>query len=104
MSRMKMETAGDGQEPGTGSELGETMEESTYELFHTLWPLNGRTRRSAMAQIQTMGSLCQLHLSAGYHHALAYVPQAIGISVARLLGLNTVCLLYFGRFCNLIFS
>lgn len=31
------------------------------------------------------------------------MPQAIGISLARLLGLNTVSLLYFGRFCNLLF-
>ena len=31
------------------------------------------------------------------------MPQAIGISLARILGLNTVCLLYFGRLCNLIF-
>lgn len=34
---------------------------------------------------------------------LAYLPQAIGVAVARLLGLGTLPLLYLGRICNLIF-
>lgn len=34
---------------------------------------------------------------------LAYLPQAIGIAAARLLGFGTLPLLYLGRICNLIF-
>ena len=34
---------------------------------------------------------------------LAYLPQAIGMAAARLLGLGTLPLLYLGRICNLIF-
>ena len=82
--------------------LGETMEESTYELFHTLG-LNGQYAPERTAQIQTMGAYVSSTYPPVTTTPLAYVPQAIGISVARLLGLNTVCLLYFGRFCNLIF-
>ena len=82
--------------------LGETLDESTYELFPYSWRqqavCSGAYRRDS-----EYGCVCQLHLSAGYHQPLAYVPQAIGISLARILGLNTVCLLYFGRLCNLIF-
>ena len=33
----------------------------------------------------------------------AYVPQAIGISLARLLGLGSTALLFLGRLCNLLF-
>ena len=34
---------------------------------------------------------------------LAYVPQAIGITLARLLGMNSLGLAYLGRFFNLLF-
>lgn len=34
---------------------------------------------------------------------LAYLPQAIGISLARILGLNSLWLITLGKFCNLLF-
>lgn len=34
---------------------------------------------------------------------LAYVPQAVGITLARLLGMNSIGLAYFGRLFNLLF-
>ena len=40
----------------------------------------------------------------GYHtYPVQYLPQAIGVSLARLLGLNFLGLFYFGRFFNLLF-
>lgn len=33
---------------------------------------------------------------------LAYVPQALGFTLARILGLNSIALLYLGRFFNLL--
>ena len=33
---------------------------------------------------------------------LAYVPQALGFTLARVLGLNSIALLYLGRFLNLL--
>lgn len=33
---------------------------------------------------------------------LAYVPQALGFTLARVLGLNSIALLYLGRFFNLL--
>ena len=40
----------------------------------------------------------------GYHtYPVQYLPQAIGVSLARLLGLNFLGLYYFGSFFNLLF-
>ena len=33
---------------------------------------------------------------------LAYMPQALGFTLARILGLNSIALLYLGRFFNLL--
>ena len=82
--------------------LGETLDESTYELFHTLG-VNGQYAPERTAGIQSMGAYVSSTYPPVTTTPLAYVPQAIGISLARILGLNTVCLLYFGRLCNLIF-
>lgn len=35
--------------------------------------------------------------------AAAYIPQALGITLARLFGMNSICLLYLGRLFNLLF-
>lgn len=37
-----------------------------------------------------------------YYSFLCYLPQSIGICIARILGLGTVWTLYFGRLCMLI--
>lgn len=36
-------------------------------------------------------------------YALMYVPQAIGLTIGRLLGLNFILLFWTGRICNLLF-
>ncbi|RHS91112.1 DUF2142 domain-containing protein [Clostridium sp. AM42-4] len=82
--------------------LGETLDESTYELFHALG-INGQYAPERTAEIQAHGAYVSSTYPPVTTTPLAYVPQAIGISAARLLGLNTVCLLYFGRLCNLLF-
>ena len=84
------------------AKLGETLEESTYELLHSLG-LNGQYAPERTAEIEALGSYVSSTYPPVTTTPLAYVPQAIGISLARLLGLNTVSLLYFGRFCNLLF-
>jgi uncharacterized membrane protein len=40
---------------------------------------------------------------AGLHYPLSYLPQAIGIAIARLLNLSFLGVFYFGRFFNLLF-
>lgn len=82
--------------------LGETLDESTYELFHALG-INGQYAPERIDEIQAQGAYVSSTYPPVTTTPLAYVPQAIGISAARLLGLNTVCLLYFGRLCNLLF-
>ena len=82
--------------------LGETLDESTYELFHALG-INGQYAPERTDEIQAQGAYVSSTYPPVTTTPLAYVPQAIGISAARLLGLNTVCLLYFGRLCNLLF-
>lgn len=82
--------------------LGETLDESAYELFHALG-INGQYAPEQTAEIQAQGAYVSSTYPPVTTTPLAYVPQAIGISAARLLGLNTVCLLYFGRLCNLLF-
>ena len=39
----------------------------------------------------------------GYNSFTGYIPQAIGIKIAKLLGLNVVWLIWLGRICNLLF-
>ena len=64
--------------------LGETLDESTYELFHTLG-VNGQYAPERTAEIQSMGAYVSSTYPPVTTTPLAYVPQAIGISVARLL-------------------
>ncbi len=82
--------------------LGEVLDESTYELFHSLG-INGQYAPEKTAKIREQGAYVSSVYPPVTTTPLAYLPQAIGISLARLMGLNTVCLLYFGRFCNLAF-
>lgn len=39
----------------------------------------------------------------GYNSFIGYIPQAIGIKIAKLLDLNLVWLIWLGRICNLLF-
>lgn len=39
----------------------------------------------------------------GYNSFTGYIPQAIGIKIAKLLDLNVVWLIWLGRICNLLF-
>lgn len=82
--------------------LGEVLNESTYELFHSLG-INGQYAPEKTAEIRAQGEYVSSVYPPVTTTPLAYLPQAIGISLARLMGLNTVCLLYFGRLCNLAF-
>ncbi len=82
--------------------FGEVLDESTYELFHSLG-INGQYAPERTEEIQKQGSYVSSIYPPVTTTPLGYLPQAIGISIARLLGLNTVCLFYFGRLCNLAF-
>lgn len=81
-------------------QFGELLDESTYQ---TLWEL-GMSGQYMPERLDHMrGEWVSSQYPPVVTTPLAYVPQAVGISVARLLGMTTVPLLYLGRFCNLLF-
>ena len=72
--------------------LGQILDEETYRLIHE----KGFFKSSEQG---TMIS-CQLPVKTT---PFAYLPQALGITAARLLNLNCIGLAFLGRFFNLLF-
>lgn len=80
--------------------LGEALDEIMYR---TLWEL-GVSGQYMPQRLETMGgALVSSQYPPVVTTPLAYVPAAVGISAARLLGMTTVPLLYLGRLVNLLF-
>ena len=80
----------------TGAELkifGQTLDESVYRVYAT--GMTGDTRSMEETGLSSQWSVNTT--------ALAYLPQAIGISIARLAGLNSLWLITLGKLCNLVF-
>ena len=84
--------------------LGKTLTEETYRIIRETG-ISGR-RCPAAATIRESGGQEPLAVSV-YPPVVttpaAYIPQALGILLARLLNLNSICLLYMGRLFNLLF-
>lgn len=71
--------------------LGQELTEKTYRLIHEKGLENsGETGRAVSYQPNVRTT------------PLAYVPQALGITLARILGLGSIGLLFLGRFMNLL--
>lgn len=80
--------------------LGDTLDESMYELLHEV----GFSGQYAPERTVSFGGvLVSSTFPPVVTTPLAYVPQALGIALGRLLNGNTLALLYLGRFFNLIF-
>lgn len=80
--------------------LGEVLDESMYQ---TLWEL-GISGQYMPERLDAMGgALVSSQYPPVVTTPLAYVPAAVGISIARLSGMATVPLLYLGRLFNLLF-
>ncbi len=73
--------------------FGQTLDESVYKVY-----AEGSTADARSAE--DTGISCQWTVNT---MPLAYLPQAIGISIARVLGLNTLWLISLGKLCNLLF-
>ena len=88
---------GENEEIETGKPiiLGQTLKEETYAAIHDGGPANGP------AEQETTGLRVSRQPSVRTT-PLAYVPQALGFTLARVLGLNSIALLYLGRFLNLL--
>lgn len=72
--------------------LGQTVSQDTYATLHQLG-FRGRGRSGTVSSYQP----------AVHTTPLAYVPQALGITLARVMGLGAPGLLYLGRLFNLMF-
>lgn len=82
----------EGQNSPSAVVLGQKLEESTYREIHNRG--FGSTGENEMVMSWQMPVRTT---------PLAYVPQALGIALARLLHLGGLGLLFLGRTCNLIF-
>lgn len=73
-------------------ELGTELSGEGYaEIYGKLWSMDHSTRDIGYGHH---------YMEVAFH---AYTPQAVGITVARLLGLGQVLTVYLGRLCNLLF-
>lgn len=87
-----------------GTVLGQNLTEETYRLIYEIGILGGRTPQEEKWK---EGSMDNQTAVSPYPPVvttpLAYVPQALGISLARVMHLNSIWLAYLGRLCNLLF-
>ncbi len=77
-----------------GVVLGQVLEEKTYRAIHE-GDYGGKPEEPEKMALSAYPPVVTT--------PLAYVPQALGISLARLLNLNSMWLLWLGRLCNLLF-
>lgn len=84
------------QEDNEASVLGQTLTEETYRVLHEIGlgthVERGEGEESAVSMYPPVNTT-----------PAAYIPQALGISIARLVGLNGLGLAYLGRLFNLLF-
>lgn len=90
------------QEEMDATVLGQTLTEDTYKKIHELGLFHHAAVPGAAGADQT-----PVYAVSTYPPVvttpLAYVPQAVGITLARLLGMNSLGLAYLGRLFNLFF-
>lgn len=73
--------------------FGQTLDESVYRVY-----ADGETADARSLEESGLSSQWSVNTT-----ALAYLPQAIGISIARLAGLSSLGLITLGKLFNLIF-
>lgn len=91
-----------------GIVLGQNLSEETYRQIYEKGILGKKTpQEEAWEENRGEGSMAAQTAVSPYPPVvttpLAYVPQALGISLARVLHLNSIWLAYMGRLCNLLF-
>ena len=99
------------QEETDATVLGQTLTEDTYRAIHELGVFGhaevpGERKQEAEslpADLQQAPAYAVSTYPPVVTTPLAYVPQAMGITMARLLGMNSLGLAYLGRLFNLLF-
>ncbi len=80
---------------GLATVLGQTLTEETYRVIHQV----GLGRQQGPAE----QGLAQSPYPPVVTTPLAFMPQALGLCLARLIKGNSLCLVYLGRLTNLLF-
>ena len=75
---------------------GQTLTEETYQTIHEKGIMSGAT-----GSVEGNGTAVSVYPPV-VTTPLVYLPQALGFSLARILGLGSLALLYLGRFFNLL--
>lgn len=93
--------------------LGKTLTEDTYEAIRETgftgrrYPADADGRENSRGRGDAEKAGEEPLLVSVYPPVVttpvAYIPQALGIALARLLNMNSICLLYIGRLFNLVF-
>lgn len=82
--------------------VGQTVEQDTYELIRQRG-LGGQDAGQQSGNQPGGNQPVPSYQPAVRTTPLAYIPQALGISMGRLLGLGTLGLMFLGRIFNLLF-
>lgn len=97
---LRIETSEQSQDGTPGALLGQTLTEETYQqMYDQGFGKHGNGNTADMAA----GTMAYSIYPSVRTTPLAYMPQAIGITLARLLNLNSLGLAYMGRLLNLLF-
>lgn len=80
---------------GESGILGQTLTEETYRTIYATGFFQHVDRGGGKTAVSTYPPVVTT--------PLAYVPQAVGVTAARLLNMNSLGLLYLGRLFNLLF-
>lgn len=80
---------------GESGILGQTLTEETYRTIHETGFFQHVDRGGGKTAVSTYPPVVTT--------PLAYVPQAVGVTAARILNMNSLGLLYLGRLFNLLF-
>lgn len=84
--------------PDTAVVLGRPLVEETYRMIHE------RFQKGGEGEVQDgRPEIAVSPYPPVVTTPAAYVPAALGVSLARILGLGSLCLAYMGRICNLLF-
>ena len=83
--------------------LGETLMEETYKTIREQGILGRKYPLTAEDQEEPTQSLILSPYPPVLTTPVAYIPQALGISLARLFHMNTIMVVYLGRLFNLLF-
>lgn len=81
--------------------IGRPLTESVYRLIHER--LGEEEPEEIRLQREASGETAVSPYPPVVTTPAAYIPQALGVSLARVLKLDSLWLAYMGRFCNLLF-